>query len=216
MIQIPYGQWERREHADFYNAPEIPFYAITANINVTSLVEYCKKIHISFYSGMIYATMTVINQLDDFKYRLRGDMIVLHDSLLPSFTVLEKGSRLHKIVNAPIQGSMKEFADYAKVLTEAQKNYFPCSADEERDDFVYLSCFPWVSFTSLTNTLGFDKNDFIPRLAWGKYFEAPGDALNGEPSLLLPFSMQVNHRANDGLHVGEFYQGIQQYINQLQ
>lgn len=208
MKIIDYKDWERREHCDFYNFCDIPFYSITANIDVTNYKRYSKEYEIPFFYGMMYAVVTVMNQLEDFRYRLRGDKIILYDKLEPSFTDMMEGTRLHKICKCPVEGSMKEFAEKARKIAKEQKHFFPSAEEESRDDYVYVTSVPWISYTSSTNTLGLNKDDFIPRVAWGKYKEQDG-------KILMPLSMHVNHRANDGVHIGEFYDSLQKYLDDL-
>lgn len=208
MQVIPYEEWERKEHCEFYNYVDIPFYSFTASIDLTNFMQYCKKEDIPFYYGMIYATVTVMNRLEDFRYRLRGDKVILHDKLEPSFTDMMEGSRLHKICKCPLEGTLKEFAYKAKQAAKEQVHFFPSSEEESRDDYVYITSMPWLNYTSGDNTLSLNKEDFIPRVSWGKYAEEEG-------KILMPYSVQVNHRAIDGIHIGELYQNLQEYLDIL-
>ena len=72
-----------------------------------------------------------------------------------------------------------------------------------------MSCTPWFDLTGLTNERDFDRDDNIPRIAWGKYV---ADAAGRET---LGMSVEVNHRFIDGYHLGQFYQKLQQSIDAL-
>jgi chloramphenicol O-acetyltransferase type A len=48
--------------------------------------------------------------------------------------------------------------------------------------------------------------DSIPRIAWGKYFEENG-------KIKLPLSVQVHHALVDGLHVGQYFNAIQEILD---
>ena len=65
-----------------------------------------------------------------------------------------------------------------------------------------------MELTALTNERDFDKDDSIPRLAWGKYVEE-----NGRKTLYI--SMELNHRFVDGVHVGKFHEALTELIEAL-
>jgi chloramphenicol O-acetyltransferase type A len=78
----------------------------------------------------------------------------------------------------------------------------PSLEDEEgRDDFLFLSSFPWVSFTGFQHAMHFHPADSVPRFAWGKYFEENG-------KIKMPLSVQAHHALVDGIHTGRFFEKI--------
>ena len=79
----------------------------------------------------------------------------------------------------------------------------------ETDDLLYLSCLPWFDLTCCTNERNFDKDDAIPRITWGKY-------VRQDDRETLGLSIEVNHRFVDGVHLGRFYEALQQKINDLE
>jgi chloramphenicol O-acetyltransferase type A len=79
--------------------------------------------------------------------------------------------------------------------------------DQGRDDLLFMTAIPWVSFTSFMHPLKLYPADSVPRFAWGKFFQ------DGK-SLKMPLSVQGHHAVMDGLHVGRFYEEIQTYLNQ--
>ena len=62
--------------------------------------------------------------------------------------------------------------------------------------------------TGCTNERDFDRDDNIPRIAWGRYGEE-----NGRKKLGM--SVEVNHRFIDGLHLGKIYEKRQADIDAL-
>ncbi len=74
---------------------------------------------------------------------------------------------------------------------------------------LYYSCLPWFDLTALTNEHSDDRNDTIPRLAWGKYAERDG-------RLQLHLSVEVNYRLIDGHHIGMFYKALREEIQALE
>src|SRR5690606_28011801 len=74
--------------------------------------------------------------------------------------------------------------------------------EADRDDLLFTTSIPWVSFTSFAHPTHLHPADSIPRLAWGKRFEA-GDALK------MPLSVQGHHALMDGLHMGQYFERVQ-------
>jgi chloramphenicol O-acetyltransferase type A len=74
-----------------------------------------------------------------------------------------------------------------------------------RDDLLFMTSIPWVSFTSFMYTLDLHPADSVPLFAWGKFFE------DGK-CLKMPLSVQGHHALMDGVHMGRFYEKIQSYL----
>ncbi len=208
MEYIDLSSWPRREHFQFFSGISFPFYNVTTTLDVTNLRRYARDRGLSFYYAMIYVTLRVMNGLEDFRYKVRGDQIIRHDKLDPSFVVLDETTHLLKIVNADFGGTMEDFCARCVRAVAEQAAPFPSAESEQRDDLVYFSCTPWFSFTSLTNEMDCDPNDSIPRVTWGKFEERDG-------KWLLPYAVQLNHRLLDGWHLGQLVNGVQAYIDQL-
>jgi chloramphenicol O-acetyltransferase type A len=195
--------WNRAPLSELFGKLDWPFYSITLRVDVTSLYGWSKEAHLSFYYAFIHACMEAMNSVSPFLYKLRGNQVVLHDYLSPSFTVAASDD-LFKIVTLDWRPGESVFA-FCKRADEAVRNQaglVPDSASEDRDDLVYLSCLPWLDFTSLTNERSLKRDDSIPRLSWGKFSLSDGRRT-------MPFCVDVNHRLIDGKHIGQFYEALQ-------
>ncbi len=69
-----------------------------------------------------------------------------------------------------------------------------------------MTSIPWISFTGTTHPIQMNPVDSIPRIAWGKYFEENG-------KIKLPLSIQVHHALVDDLHVGQYFNAIQEILD---
>jgi chloramphenicol O-acetyltransferase type A len=200
--------WDRKEHFDFFSREtDSPLYDVTTQIDVTHFYKYVKQHNLSFYYGLIVATTKVMNQIENFRYKIRGSEVYLAERLIPSFTDLKPGSELFHIVTLDFEGELAAFVEEATRVSAAQQSYFPTS-EYEQDVMIQFSCLPWFSFTNLGNELSLDRDDSIPKVTWGK-FEKQGDRL------LLPYSIQVNHRLVDGIHLGKLINQLQLYLDTL-
>jgi len=208
MQEILYSDWSRREHFEFYSFNDLPLYSITATIDVTNLYNYTKSHNISFYYGMIYAATLTMNKIDNFKTRVHNDKVIIYDELIPSFIVMSKDTELHKIINCPLCATMIDYDSACKKTVSEKVGYFPSKEEENMDNYIYISCIPWLTYTSLSHVMNVDKNDFIPRIDWGKYYSE-------NDRVKMPITVMTNHRIADGIHIAKFVNNLQAYINHL-
>lgn len=207
MELVDLEDWPRRAHFQFFSGLAFPFYNVTSTLDVTGFYPWVKERRLSFYHSLIYATMAVMNGLPDYLYKIRGEQVVRHDRLDPSFVVMDQGTHLLKILTVPFGGTVEEFCARCARQEAEQREPFPPAESEARDDLVYISCLPWMSFTSLTNEMDTNPDDSIPRVTWGKFEEREG-------RLLLPYAVQLNHRLLDGWHLSQLVGGVQAWIDQ--
>ena len=198
-------KWPRKEHFRFFQSMDYPQTNVCMNLDVTHFLKFVKDNNLSFYYSMIFAATHTANEIDSFRYRIRGEGVVLHDRVHPSFTDLSGGTELFKYVSVEMEDDLAAFCGHAKEASESQKEYLP---KDVRDDVLYITCLPWISFTALTHTMTFNKKDSVPRISWGRYFS------EGE-KVLLPFSVQVNHALLDGLEIGKYVSVLQNYMDGL-
>ncbi len=207
MEIINFDTWERTTHYKFFKRMDYPHYNICMNIDITNFVAKIEENKIPFYYAMIYAATYALNQVKEFRYRIRGEQVVMHNIIHPSFSDMSNGTDLFKMVTVYMEKSIIDFTKKAEEKSKNQTDYFIIEDVEGRDDLTYITCVPWVSFTQLSHTISFDKDDSIPRLAWGRYFK------EGE-KILLPFSVQAHHSFVDGIHIGKYIDCLQKYLNE--
>ena len=64
----------------------------------------------------------------------------------------------------------------------------------------------WVTFTHISHTNSGKKDNATPLFDWGKYYEKNG-------RIMIPISVQAHHSFVDGIHVGQFVNGLQKYFD---
>ncbi len=206
MKIIDLDNWKRRDHFNLYRNLDFPYLNITTNVNITKLFSWSKDNQKSMFSCIAYLATRAANSIPELRLRIRGDQVVEHDLVHPSFTVLTDDETFGF---ATIQYS-PDFSTFQQNVAkgiEATK-LDPTIHDEPgRDDMVFLTTFPWASFTQITHPVSINPPDSFPRVTWGKYFEQ-GD------QHLMPLSLFANHALVDGLHVGRFFEFFQTWMNQ--
>ena len=209
MKIIDQNNWERKEHFAFFYRMDYPQYNISCNMDVSRFHTYIKEQKLPFYYAMIYMVTRAANECTNFKYRIRKGEVVLHDILHPSFTDMDTNteSDLFKMVTVEMAENVHEFVRLAKETSENQKEFFYFEPLAGRDDFLYITCLPWISFTHMSHTISLNRDDAVPRISWGKYFRE-GD------KLMLPFSVQVHHALVDGIHIGQYLEKLQSFLDE--
>jgi chloramphenicol O-acetyltransferase type A len=208
MEYINIDKWPRKEHFNLFSRMDYPQYNICANIDITNFLAFVRSKELSFTYAMIFAATYIANENINFRYRMRDNQVVLHDKLHPSFTYLnEQADDLFKFITAEMTDDIIAFTKAAEKKAKAQQVYFDLKEQlAGRDDLLFITCIPWISFTHISHTISLNKNDSVPRISWGKYFE-------DNKKVCLPFSVQVHHAFVDGVHVGNYYKKLQEYLD---
>lgn len=200
MREVDMAQWKRRERYEFFKGLSWPFWSVSFPVDVTGLHRWSHEKGLSFYYALVYLCTRALEEVEAFHYKDRGEGIVWHDRLVPSFTDLHPGQEDFHIVTLEAGEDLADFCRRARELSRAQRAFVDDGAWQ--DEMVYFTCLPWMPITALSNERELDPTDSIPRLSWGKYVT---DA-NGRDSLNMTIS--VNHRLIDGVHVGRFYEAL--------
>jgi len=115
---------------------DYPQFNVCANIDVTHFLNFVQSNELPFYYAMIHAATLVVNQTVNFRYRIRGNEVILHEQTHPSFTDMEEDSDLFKLVTAELKDDISEFARYAAEKSFQQKEYFALNELMGRDDLI--------------------------------------------------------------------------------
>lgn len=205
MRKINKQDWTRREHFELFNTFNHPHFNLCANMDLTAFHPYIKEKGISFSAAVIYVISRAANAIPEFRQRMREGEIVEHETVSPSVTILVKND-LFSFCTIDYRRDFNEFADRTARLIAAAKEHPTLKDPPNRDDLLFMTALPWVSFTSFTHPMRLHPADSIPRFAWGKYFEQGG-------LLKMPLSVQGHHALMDGIHMGRFYAEVQEYLH---
>ena len=78
-------------------------------------------------------------------------------------------------------------------MLELNRKYAGMPVREAKDQ-VFVTCMPWLDFTSIQHPMASLATPDIPSLAWGRFSDGP-------EGLQLPFSVQAHHGFVDGYHI---------------
>lgn len=202
--KIDIKTWTRNKQYTHFLKFSNPYASASTIINVNTIVNYAKKHKVSFYGIMTYLVMKSINQVEEFKYVLEEDGVYKYNQIDTSFAVLNN-NQINFTRTVKFNDDFDKFiSDFVFAKTEAE-NSFDIKYDKECNK-CYITCAPWMRVTSVSNPMNYEKIDSVPRICWGKYFLE-----NNE--YMIDVSIQVNHAFQDGYHIGQFYNILQNSIN---
>ena len=193
--------WPRAAQFNFFRTFDRPHYAITVRMDVSRLMAARKIQNLSPFRHAIYAIATGLHAVPELRMRFKDDTVVLHDRLLLSPTIpLENGDfRYTYLTYDPDRPS---FDAHVKNKIDEVRAGVPLNANDGTiEDVAYLSCLPWLDYTSLDNALP-GSDDCIPRVSWGKIVQK-GDGFD------MAMTIQVHHALVDGLQVAGFFEATQ-------
>ena len=205
MRYIDMQTWSRRNHFRVFSTFNHPHFSMCVNVDVTAFYPFVKRNGYSLTVSMVYLISRASNAIPEFRHRIRGDQVVEHEIVSPSFSILTDVD-LFSFCAVEYAEDFSEFARRAEKNISYVKAHPDLENNPGKDDVLYMSPIPWVSFTSFSHPMQFHPADSIPRFAWGKYFQE-------SDTRKMPLSVQGHHAVMDGIHMGRFYETLQDYLH---
>ena len=156
--------WERAMHCMIFRNSVEPAFCVTFDVDVTNFLKKIREQNCSFTLAFVYAVCKCANEIEAFRYRFLDGNIVLFDKIDTAFTYLNKDTELFKVVNVPMQDTMKEYVELAAQTIEGQKEYFTGPLG---NDVFQCSPMPWVTYTHISHTNSGKKDNATPLFDWG-------------------------------------------------
>ncbi|HWW77652.1 MAG TPA: chloramphenicol acetyltransferase [Pyrinomonadaceae bacterium] len=198
--------WSRRHLFRLFKDYDSPSFNVCADVDATALLDFTRARNLSLFVTYHYLSTKAANELEPFRYRLRGERVVVHERVDAGAIVLLEDESFTFVYLDYTEDFAAFHAEAVRVVGSARAEPPPLDAREGRDDLVYHSVLPWVSFTSISHARDSRRQNGIPKVSFGKYREAGG-------RLLMPVSVEVHHALMDGLHVGRYFERMTDYFS---
>jgi chloramphenicol O-acetyltransferase type A len=205
MRVVDIENWNRKDHYNYFKGHDYPHFSICGNLDITTFNRYIKGKGYPFFISLLFTVVKTANNIKEFKYRIREDKLVEHDKVSSSFTLMTP-KEVFSFCTVEFIDNFNEFFINTSKIMEETKNLVCIEDEPGRDDLLYITSIPWVSFTNITHPIHMHPVDSIPRISWGKYFEENG-------KIKLPFSIQAHHALVDGIQIGQFFNQIQEVLD---
>ncbi len=205
MQELDIENWNRKEHFHFFSQFDDPYFAVTLDFDVTIAYKHAKEKQISFFAMYLHACMKAINSVENFKYRIHENKVIIHDTIHASATILREDNTFGCSFIHYDEDFNKFNSNFEaeKRRIETTTNLFP---EQNTDDCIYCSAMTWFNFSGHKEPLFGVKKESVPKLAFGKYVEK-------NSKLVMPVAIAVNHALVDGYHVGLFVDAYQKALN---
>jgi chloramphenicol O-acetyltransferase type A len=197
----------RRDRFALFNAMDSAAVNICFNMTLPDFRPWCKEQGLPPFHVMLRSVLRAVLAIDNFRYRLWQDEVIRIDRLIPSFTVVNQHGDLNFAqfdwvddLRGFVAASVAARDEAATMTTLNMSHRF--SEPRALLDQVFITCIPWLDFTSIQHPVTQLSVPHIPSLAWGKFRPGP------DGTLLVPFSVQAHHGFVDGFHIHQLAEQI--------
>lgn len=197
----------RRDRFELFNNMDSAAVNLCFPLDLPDFRPWCKEQGLAPFHVLLYAVLRSVLKIENFRYRLLDGEVFQIERLRPSFTVINQ----HQDLNFALfdwSDDLREFVRRGIAAREAASNMtelngaYRALTPREAKEQVFITCIPWLAFTSIEHPSASLAHPDIPSLAWGKFREAPGGRLE------LPFSIQAHHGFVDGFHIHQLAEQI--------
>src|SRR5205814_4714258 len=140
-----------------------------------------------------------------FRYRLQDRKVIAYEVVDGGTTVLLPNESF-AYAYFPYQRNFKKFVEDMGRAIDDLRAGTGALKPTQRDDVIYHTTLPWISFTSFAHARTPGRGDSVPRLVFGKF-------TNQNDQTMLPISVEVHQALMDGLHVGRFLNRLQESLS---
>jgi chloramphenicol O-acetyltransferase type A len=197
--------WKRRAQFEFFRGYHNPFFNICAGVEVGPLLGLTRETGVSFFVAYHFFSIRAANEVEAFRYRLRGGRVLVHERVHAGTTLLLPDENFTFVYFDYTEDFRAFHADAEQAIRGARAGGVQLHARAERDDLIYHSVIPWASFTSISHARRGGPEESVPKISFGKYREEGGRAT-------MPVSVEVHHALMDGLHVGRYFAYLESYF----
>jgi len=199
--------WPRKEHFEFFSKMASPYFGIVTEVDCTRAYETAKEKSCSFFAYYLHKSMIAANAVDELKYRIVNNDVVLFPIINAGATVGRKDGTFGFIF-------VNFSSDFEKFNTELQKEIenvhhstgLRLNDDDIKKDLIRHSTIPWTSFTGLLHPTNFDQTESVPKITFGKFNIRDGKKY-------LPVSIEAHHGLVDGYHLAKYLEEFQRQLD---
>lgn len=205
MRIIEFDNAHRQKHFRYFRDMEYPHFSIVTALDVSVLEEFIRDHRLHFTGTIVFLIASAANAVPEFRWRIRGDQVVEHDIVHPSFSVATKDTDVFSFCEVKFNTNYPVFANAVREAQAAMHAEPSFEDAPDRDDYLFMSSVPWIHFTGFTHPMGIPARDSVPRFAWGKI------QTTGHQSR-MPLNVQAHHAVVDGRHMGMCIEQMEAYL----
>lgn len=198
---IPIETWERRELFRFYQGFVNTNYNVSVLLDIAPLYRFAKANGVSFFLLSCFAIAKAMNSVPEMRQRIHdSNTIAEYDVVHPSCPLAREGSDLFVQTLLPYRPTFREFAEIALPIIESVRaGGTPSDSGLGIPNLFCASCVPWFSATEVS-AADYKFNQEEQVLTWFKM----------TPEGKVTVSGRFNHAFTDGIHLGRFFNALQE------
>ena len=204
---IDLENWSRRDLFQFFIGYANPYFNVCTRVDVAKLLALTRtKPGLKISLAVHYFALRIANETEPFRYRLKDGGVFVYDVIHGGTTVLlPNDSFAYAYFN--YTDDFEQFVtDMDKAVDEVRNGTGPLKPTM-RDDVIYHTTLPWISFTSFAHARTPGRGDSVPRFVFGKF-------TNEDGRVWMPISIEVHHALVDGLHVGRYLERLEEALTE--
>lgn len=206
MKKIDISTWKRRDHFKLFSQFEEPFFGVVVHMNCTKAYANAKAANKSFFLHYLYRALKAANSVEEFRYRILDNEVILHEKASVSTTINRPNGTFGFGYFDYNEDETIFTANAKKAISEVQNTEGLIPSRPGASE-IHFSAIPWVDFTSLSHARSFTFPDSAPKVSFGKVTEKDG-------TKTMPISVHIHHGLADGFHVGQFVEKFQALLNE--
>ncbi|SER51846.1 chloramphenicol acetyltransferase [Pedobacter rhizosphaerae] len=204
--KIDINTWVRKDHFNFFNTFEEPFFGVTVDVDCTATYQQAKTAGVSFFLLYLHKSLAAANQIENFSYRIIDGEVWQYKQVNAATTVNRPDGTFGF-------GYLDFLPDFGKFNKKAQeeiqkvKQSTGLIPSQAGDNVIHYSALPWLNFKSLSHARRFSIHDSCPKISFGQLREEAGRKI-------MTISIHVNHALVDGYHVSQYVAAYQDLLSQ--
>ena len=197
----------RKDQFNLFMSYRNPAVGLTAKVDVSNLVRFCKIRHFSFYAAMIRIIMLAGNRVPEFRRRIHDGEVREYDTCTVSATEIAP-SDVYYYCTLEAQPDWETYIPYAEKARKAQRENPSLEENAESESQFFVTCVPTLAYEQLV--LPYDASSISnPEISWGKYEK------DWQGRYMMPVSVLCHHALVDGVHIAAFYKNVEEELNKL-
>lgn len=182
-----------------------PFAGVTTEVDITDFAA--QRQGRPFFLSLLYAVTRAANAVPQLRRRILPDnRVAEYDWCPPSYTAM-KPDGVYVYCSLEEQLPYGEFVALGQRRQQEVLRRGTLTEDGDPLSFFFVSSLPWLHYSQLQHP-AVSADDSNPRISWGKAVSVGGRTT-------LPVSLYVNHALADGLHISQFFAGLEEELREL-
>jgi len=199
MKTVSFDHPHRRRHFEFFRSLDHPHFSVCAPVEVGPWIEAVRRRGHHMTTSLVYLLTRAANDQATFRQRIRGEEVVEHELVHPSFAVPTSGTDVFSFCDVRYGEDYAAFCACSAKRIAAMRDAPSLEDEPGRDDLLFMSAFPWAAFTAVMHPMNYRPVDSVPRITWGKFEAGQGGGIS------MPLCVQAHHALVDGVHVGHYF-----------